>query len=58
MICFPSSRIINLFPMYVITATGSQGLANMIGGIGGAKNSPATVYPVSVDENGALTLEI
>lgn len=32
--------------------------ANAMGKLGGAEKSPATVYPVTVDENGVLTLEI
>lgn len=37
---------------------GTQGLAGFVGGLGGEKNSPATVYPVSEGEDGMLTLEL
>jgi hypothetical protein len=36
---------------------GTGGLASIVGGLGGAKNSPATVYPVAVSDEGIVTVE-
>jgi len=43
--------------LHLFFSTGSQALAGFVGGIGGAKNSPATVYKVENDE-GILKVEL
>ena len=37
---------------------GTEGIGNFVGGFGGEKNSPATVYPVSITEEGNLKIEV
>lgn len=44
--------------MHFARIPGTEGIGNFVGGFGGQKNSPATVYPVTVTEEGNLKIEV
>jgi hypothetical protein len=37
---------------------GTEGIAGFVGGFGGAKDSPATVFPVSTSEEGLVSIVV
>lgn len=37
---------------------GTEGIAGFVGGFGGAKDSPATVFPVLTSEEGLVSIEV
>ena len=37
---------------------GTEGIAGFVGGFGGAKNSPATVFPLEKGEDGVISITV